>query len=259
MHLLQLQCRCRLRIGGIYLLNLIYCELLKLKKSYIMLVVLIGGIFSTILMNSALLISAEKQRPFEIYASNIEQLNFVIFYNILFSLIAGYVFSREFADKTSSILYTYPIGRFKIFISKLITICILISLVYLVEFISIYLGYYIIYHTSSEVTFISNHMKFYLYSLFFQFLIIPISILIGNLSRNIMMPIVYGVVGTIVTGFHDNFVFLEYIPFSLPFNPIKKLYNPNLIDLKYSVISGIACFIISMFICIYHYNKQDIA
>ena len=74
-----------------------------------------------------------------------------------------------------------------------------------------------------------------------------------------MIPVVYGVLGTIITGFHDSFLFLQYLPFSLPFNFIKKLYEPNLIDLNFSVISGIVCFIISMFICIYHYNKHDIA
>lgn len=244
----------------IYLLNLIYCELLKLKKSYIMLLITIGGVFSTILMNLAVLVvSSEKQRSFESYASNVEQLNFVIFYTILFSLISAYVFSREFADKTSSIVYTYPMSKIKIFIGKLITICILISLVYLVEFVSIYLGYYILYHEHPEFTFVSNHIKFYLYSLFFQFLIIPIPILIGNLSRNIMLPVVYGAVGIVISGVHDSFVFGEYLPFSIPFNFIKKLYEPNLIDLNYSVISGICCFVISMFICIYHYNKHDIA
>ena len=242
------------------MLNLIYCELLKLKKSYIMLLILIGGIFSTILMNLAVLMSAQRYRTFESYASNVEQLNFVILYTILFSLIAGYVFSREFIDKTSSTVYTYPIDRVKIFIGKLITIYILISLVYLVEFISIYLGYYILYHTCSEFNFLANHIKFYLYSLIFQFLIIPIPILIANLSRNIMMSVVYGVVGTIMIAVlgECDFLFAKHFPLRVPFNFIKKLYEPNLIDLNCSIISGIVCFIISMFICLYHYNKQDI-
>ena len=34
-------------------------------------------------------------------------------YSIIFSLIAAYVFSREYTDKTANILYAYPISRMK--------------------------------------------------------------------------------------------------------------------------------------------------
>ena len=225
-----------------------------------MLLILIGGIFSTILMNLAVFISAQKYRTFESYASNVEKLNFVILYTVLFSLIAGYAFSREFTDKTSSTVYSYPINKIKIFIGKLITIYILISLVYFVEFISIYLGYYMLYPTCSEFTFLDNHIKFYLYSLVFQLSIIPIPMLIANFSRNIMMSVVYGVVGTVITAVlsESDLLFAKHFPLKVPFNFIKKLYEPNLIDLKYSIISGSVCFIISISICMYHYNKQDI-
>lgn len=242
------------------MLNIIYCELLKLKKSYIMHVVLIGGMFMSILMNLVILVSNERHRTFESYSSNTEIVNFLLLYIILFSLIVGYVFSREFTDKTSSIVYTYPISRIEIFIGKLITIYILISLVYLVEIISIYLGYYILYHTLPESTFIISHIKYNIYSLIFQFLLMPIPILITNISKNIMLPVVYGIVGTIVTNVlgESDFLFARYFPLAVPYNFIKKLYYPNLVDLKYNVISGISCFIISMIICIYQYNKAEI-
>ncbi|BCZ49231.1 hypothetical protein psyc5s11_52980 [Clostridium gelidum] len=242
------------------MLNIIYCELLKLKKSYIIYVVLIGGMFMSILMNLVILVSEERVRTFESYSSNTEHINLLLLYIILFSLIVGYVFSREFTDKTSSILYTYPISRIKIFIGKLITIDILISLVYLVEIISIYLGYYVLYHTLPEHTFIISHIKYNIYSLIFQFLLIPIPILITNIGKNIMLPVVYGVVGTIVTNVigESDFLIAKHFPLAVPYNFIKKLYWPNLTDLNYSVISGMSCFIISMIICIYQYNKDDI-
>ena len=199
-------------------------------------------------------------QTFEQYSSNIEMLNFLLLYTILFSLIAGYVFSREFTDKTSSIVYAYPISRIKIFIGKLITIDMLISLVYLVEVISIYLGYYILNHTLPESTFIISHIKYNIYSLIFQFLLIPIPILITNMSKNIILPVIYGIVGTIVTIVSSGKMFqiAEYFPLIAPYKFIIKIYSPNLIDLNYSVISGILCFIISMIICIYQYNKDDI-
>lgn len=216
--------------------------------------ILIGGIFSTLLMNLAITIGGDKTRTFISYCSNIEMINYLLLYTILFSLMSGYIFSREFSDKTSSITYTYPMSRNKIFIAKIIIIYTLIFLVYLIEVVSIYLGYYIINHTLPESTFIINHIKHNIGSLFFQFLLMPIPILIANVSRNIMLPVVYGVVGEIIM----NTIGDEHFPLLAPYYFIEKVYKPNLIDLHYSVIGGILCFIISVPICIYHYNKHDI-
>lgn len=238
------------------MLNIIYCELLKLKKTYMVHVALVCAMFMSVIMVLGQLIIKEKMQPFIKHASTIEMINILLLYTILFSLIAGYVFSREFVDKTASIVYGYSIPRIKIFIGKLIAIYILIFLVYVVKFISLYLEYYILTYTLPESTFIFSHIKYNIYSLIFEFLIIPIPILIANLSKNIMLPVVYGVVGTIATNALGNK--LEYSPLIIPYKAIEKLFKPNLVDLKYCVISGVLCFIISISMCIYQYNKDDI-
>jgi ABC-type transport system involved in multi-copper enzyme maturation permease subunit len=242
------------------LLNIIYCELLKLKKSYIIPVAVIGGMFMSILIVLASLVFKEGVQTFEQYSSNLEIPNILLLYTILFSLIAGYVFSREFSDKTSSVVYAYPLSRIKIFIGKLITIDMLISLVYLVEVISIYLGYYILNHTLPESSFIISDIKYNIYSLIAQFLIIPIPIVITNMSKNLILPVIYGIFGTIVTIVSSGKMFQigEYVPLIAPYKCIEKVYRPNLVDINYSIISAILCFIISMTICIYQYNKDDI-
>ena len=111
--------------------NIIYSEFLKLKKiihyDYSS---LIGGLVISILMVLGNKLAGITM-PFEKFAFNIQQMNFLILYIIIFSLIAGHVFSREFAYKTASILHAYPISRTKIFIAKLIVVYMLIFLVYL--------------------------------------------------------------------------------------------------------------------------------
>lgn len=242
------------------MLNIIYCELLKLKKAYIIPVGVIGGMFMSILMVLVSLVFKEEVQTFEQYSSNLEIPNTLLLYTILFSLIAGYIFSREFSDKTSSVVYAYPVSRTKIFISKLIIIDMLISLVYLVKVISIYLGYYILNHTLPESSFIISDIKYNIYSLIAQFLIIPIAIVITNMSKNLILPVIYGIFGTIVTIISSGkmFKFSEYVPLIAPYKCILKIYRPNLVDINYSIISAILCFIISMTICIYQYNKDDI-
>lgn len=242
------------------MLNIIYCELLKLKKSYIIPVAVIGGMFMSILFGLASLVFKENMQTFEQYSSNLEIPNILVLYTILFSLIAGFVFSREFTDRTSSVIYACSISRIKIFIGKLITIDMLISLVYLAKVISIYFSYYILNHTLPESTFTIIYLKYNIYSLIAQFLIIPIPILVTNMSKNLVLPVIYGIVGTIVTMIASGKMFRinDYVPLVAPYKFIMKTYIPNLIDLNHSVISGILCFIISMTICIYQYSKDDI-
>lgn len=242
------------------MLNIIYCELLKLKRSYIIHVALVGGMFISILMDMVSLVTGEKFQSFKHYSSNIEILNILLLYTILFSIIAGYIFSREFTDKTASAIYACSISRIKVFIGKLITIYIVISLVYIVRNISIYLSYYILMGELPEGTFVVDHMKYNLYSLIFEFSLMPVPILITNMSKNFILPVVYGMLGTIVTMVTSGSDSLlpKYLPWSGPYQVTMKIYHPNLVDLSPSVIGGILCFIVSMIICIYQYNRVDI-
>lgn len=236
------------------MLNAIYCEFLKLKKSYIWILVLVGGLAMTSFLDFVILIGQDK-RTFESYASNTEMANFLLLYTILFSLIAGYVFSREHEEKTSNILYSYPIPRIQIFMAKFITIDILIFIVYLIELISIYSGYYFLYKKLPESTFIINHIIQNVYSLIFQYLLIPIPILITNISKSIMIPVVYGVIVEMLMGTIPN----EYLPFLSPYYFVLETYKPNLTKVIYSAVGSVFCFVIFMAISIYHYNKADIA
>ncbi len=240
------------------MLNIIYSEFLKLKKSYILSVSLISGVIMSIFMVLGNLLAGIGM-SFEKFVWNIEQMNFSMLNIILFSLIAGYVFSREFTDKTDSILYTYPISRMKIFISKLITIYILIFLVYFIQCISMYLSYYIANGIVPSSTLIMTDIKANIVSMLFQFLLIPIPILIANISKNIMIPLVYGILSLISSGFIGaDSPYAAYIPFMSPHVSVAYFYFPKYINFNHIIISSILCFILFMPICIYEFNKKDI-
>lgn len=240
------------------MLNIIYSEFLKLKKSYILSVSLISGVIMSIFMILGNLLAGIGM-SFENFVCNIEQMNFSILDIILFSLIAGYVFSREYTDKTDSILYTYPISRMKIFISKLITIYILIFLVYFIQCISMYLSYYIADGIIPSSTLIMTDIKANTVSMLFQLLLIPIPILIANISKNIMIPLVYGILSFIASGFiGSDYPYAAYIPFMAPHISAVCFYFPKDINFNHIIISSILCFILFMPICIYEFNNKDI-
>ena len=240
------------------MLNIIYSEFLKLKKSYIVSVSLVCGVIASILMVLGNLIAGISM-SFEKFACNIQQMNFTILNIILFSLIAAYVFSREFTDKTASILYAYPMSRIKIFISKLITIYILIFLVYFIQCISIYLSYYIADVIVPSSTLIMNDVKANIVSMMFQFLLIPIPILIANITKNMMMPLVYGILSFIAVGFiGSDSTYDDYIPLMVPYISAQYFYFPKNINFNHIIVSSTLCFILFMPICIYEFNKKDI-
>lgn len=241
------------------MLNTIYSEFLKLKKTHIIPIVFICGILVTIFMFLARLIT-EHDMPFEKYAYNIEQVNFLILYTVLFSITAAYIFSREFTDMTANILYTYPVSRVKIFISKLIALYIIIFFTYTIETLSIPLSYYFLNGIFPEGNLIIKDIRANVYSLLLQFFITPIPVLVANISKNLIIPSSYGILSFILSSLlvnnsSDN---LKYIPLTSPYLSSAYFHSLKDINLNYVLIPAILCFILFLCIGIYHFNQQDI-
>ncbi|CAB1239284.1 ABC transporter permease [Clostridium luticellarii] len=238
--------------------NIIYCELLKLKRSYTSSLILIGGTAMTILMFLARFIT-ESEMIYEKYAYNIDQINFLMIYPILFTLAAAYVFSREFSDKTASTLYTYPVSRFKIFMGKLISIYVLIFITYIVESLSIPVSYYFLHGAIPEYSLMITTVKAQACSLLFQFLLIPIPVLIVNMSKNMTIPSLYGILSFVLnTLLMDKTEHLEYIPTAYPYLSAAYIYNLRDIRLSCIIIGTVSIFILFISASLYSFCSQDI-
>lgn len=242
------------------MLNTIYSEFLKLKKTYIIPIVFICGILMTILMFLARFIT-EHDMPFEKYAYNIEQVNFLMLYTVLFSITAAYIFSREFTDMTANILYTYPVSRVKIFISKLITLYIIIFFTYTIETLSIPISYYLLNGIFPEGNLIIKDIRANVYSLLLQFLITPIPVLVANISKNLIIPSSYGILSFILSSLlvNNNPGNFKYIPLTSPYLSSTYFHNLKDINLNYVLIPGVLCFILFLCIGMYHFTQQDIS
>ncbi|WP_333861975.1 ABC transporter permease [Clostridium sp.] len=246
--------------------NIIYSEFLKLKKSYIIILTLIISVFVPIfqcitsLSNDYNNISDTlRYTLIKNYIINIEFICFQFLYIVFFSLIASYIFSREFTDKTTNILYTYPVSRTKIFIAKLTTIYILILAVYFIQFISAYATLYICWGQFPAKNFITEDIKVNVYSLLAQFLLIPIPILIGNISKNIILPVVYATLVAISNMFIAlTGIYMQMSPFILPAIPVYHFHGGDPLDFVIITVNTLLTFGILSFICLYYYNHVDI-
>ncbi|OOM16395.1 ABC transporter permease [Clostridium saccharobutylicum] len=248
--------------------NIIYSEFIKLKKSYILIIALISAIlmpgiqiindiendYTTIPLN-------DRGRFFQRDVVDIDRISILMIYIIIFCLISAYVFSREYTDKTANILYTYPISKERIFVGKFITIYMIIIFVYLIQIITTYLGLYVVWGKLPPIQFIIKDIKINIYSMLLQFLLLPIPVLIANLTKNIIFPIIYGLLATIIVGLllgSGAKIYSQFCPLTLPALPFYYYHNGDPIDFVITIGSAIITFVLFMFLCIYQYRKADI-
>lgn len=250
------------------MINIIYSEVIKLKKSYILIIALFSGtlipsirIISNIMNDFNVVPINERGRFFQNDVLDIDRMSILIVYIITFCLIAAYVFSREYTDKTSNILYTYPISKGKIFLGKFITIYMLIVFVYLTQMLTTYLGLYIEWGVLPPMKFICKDIKVNIYSMLLQFILVTIPVLISNVTKNVIFPIVYGLLGTVILGLllgSGAKIYSQFCPLTLPALPFYYYHKGDPIDFVITIGSGVITFCLFMFLCIHQYSNADI-
>jgi bacitracin transport system permease protein len=248
------------------MLNIVYSEFLKLKKSYMMIILILCAVFIPVIMlimslsnDYSGISGALKETLIKTYRTNIEISCFQILYIILFSLLAAYIFSREFTDKTENILYTYPTSRPKIFAGKLLTLCILIIFTYAVQLLATYITLFIAWQEMPSKNFIFTDIKVNIYSALLQLIWIPVPILLANVTKNIIFPVIFGVIGAIISPFITMAgIYMQCSPLMLPALPVYYFHRGDPIDYILTVSSAVITFGLFMGLSLYHCNRMDI-
>ncbi|MFS8513153.1 MAG: ABC transporter permease [Planifilum fulgidum] len=120
----------------------------------------------------------------------------------LFTLIAGYVFSREHQERTINNLLTYPYSRWRWYAGKLLIVVPILALMLGVQFLlqwgvgALYTGEWIpeesYLDTPGDELFVQV-IKAVLLGILFQILLIPAGAAAGILGKNAYAPIILGV------------------------------------------------------------------
>ena len=104
-------------ISGDLMLTFIEMEFLKLKRSNIFLLSLIGAIIPPLLMFIA--VSAfDEGNTFELLFSNVNMYMSALFAILLFAIMMSYLFGREYNEHTLKTMLTIPISRGRFLLSK---------------------------------------------------------------------------------------------------------------------------------------------
>ena len=246
------------------MINIICSEFIKLKKSFIIPLVLIGGIFIPTMYFVSYLDMGEEYASIIRYTSsmdiisNIDIMQIQVLDTVLFSLLGGYIFSREHTNKTANVLYSYSASRMKIFIGKAIVVFTLIVLVYFLNLLSSLIMLGVSFGLDEVKNIFSLQFKICLSSALLQILIIPIPMLIGIISKNVILPAIYGVIGSLTSMFMiATGVWMQLSPFIIPVLPFYHFFRGDPIDYIAVTLSGAIAFLGSITGIIFYLKYCD--
>ncbi|MFL0249489.1 ABC transporter permease [Clostridium neuense] len=262
--------------------NVIYCEFLKIKKSHFYLSLIF--IVSILPIGITLLASKGNSLRNGInYIFLIEQASFNFLTIPLSTLIAAYIFTREFSFKTMSNLFCYPASKLKIFFSKLVFITFLIAgLIFFQLFLALLLGN-LFNHVELTSSLLLVYLKLNLYHILCLYAILPIAILIALLCKNSIVPFIYSAVVCICNSYMSFFIPMankntlgyafknncDYIPTYFPIKILSNCFNfsegkvssiiPNAVLLNTTnVVASFTVFAAGTTLCCLYYCKCEV-
>ena len=246
--------------------NLIYSEFLKLRRTHIIPLIVLGAIlipfiqcFTIAAICNACPDESLKMQTLKNSLMNINLIQIPAVNTLIISLVASFIFIKEFTNKTNNVIYSYHISRMKIFIAKYITIFILCSILYLINFIAIVLVIYIGYGIEGLNRIFIMQLEVNLSSLLLQIFEIPIVIFIASVSKNLIIPSVYSIISAF-SGFliFNSGIYMQLIPTMLPSIPVSRILQGDPIDYIAVIITAVSTFVLFLFLCTWYWKKVDI-
>ena len=242
------------------MISIIYSEFMKFKRTRILIILF----FSGICLPMFLMFGCKANGIFvdwEFYTTLIELIMFMVLSIVIFAMLTSHLFAREFSEKTSSVLYTYPFSRVKIFFCKFFVLILMMCFVYIIQYGLMFLTGLLLKHDKLTVYILLKHVKIYGFSLMLQIAIMPVFIILALITRNNLSAIIFSVMAAgsnfvlyIVNNLVDRNIWL---PFSLPMMPML-CYGEQKVNVTLVIITGIVMFFLGITICIAYMKKMDV-
>lgn len=234
--------------------NLVYSEILKLKKSKTILFIILISIFFPVLGCLITPFNTEEQ-TWLTYAGGAEDWTFRFVGIIAFILLSSHIFIREYSYDTVKLMYSYPVSKISIFISKLLTIYIIIALIYILHFTIVFGGGLLVIHKPLTEKFLLSHATAYIISMILEFSVVPLIIFLINILKNTTASIFIAVVTLFLNFCMYQTKWYSCWPLLLPYIPMMKLELSKFINLIPAVKSGIIVAIAGMLLCIFQLSR----
>lgn len=198
------------------MLDILFIELLKLKKTKIL--VLISAAIILPYIFTCLFLYTRRMYPLtnwdEFFALTGQFMN--CFTPALFIFIAGFILTREFRDNTISVLFTFPAAIYKLYAGKLIILTFSVIVTYLFSFIlKLWVGLTII-NENIPVWVVFRDMNVNIFVIVLNILLLPFSIAVCLITRKEIATTIFGVSILIIMQFLSMTRFNVYFPWNAP-------------------------------------------
>lgn len=243
--------------------RVIIAEILKLKRTKILWLLPLIALFPVFLTFFG---SLERDITWKDYYFFIWNTKNMVLGPVIFSLITGYVFSREYTDKTINALFTYPYSRSNYLFGKVVVVFLLLIISYCVTFFgTIITGMILIEDPASFQTILGIFVSL-IQTAFIQLLLLMPIVLVTIIGKSFIPGVIVGVVAVVSQVLALNSEFLHYFPYSAAillnyYTTELMIDSPEPAQLGYLLIAissiGIYAaltFILSLII----YKKQDV-
>jgi ABC-2 type transport system permease protein/bacitracin transport system permease protein len=239
------------------MLTFIEMEFLKLKRSNIFLLSLIGAILPPLLMFIAVF-AFDEGHTFELLFSNVNMYMSALFAILLYAIMISYLFGREYNEHTLKTMLTIPVSRGKFLLSKYVMFLVWILILTVVTTLStMVLGFVAGLDGFSLKLFIDSFAQL-LFANVLLFLTFSPFVFISLFITNMVPAMVGGAGLALVNMMIYGQTWAPYVPWVCPYliasGEIAE-YSGS-VTLSYAVI--LATFAIGLFISYIYFTKTDV-
>lgn len=240
------------------MLTIIRTELIKLKRSPIIVLILLTGLFIPALSYFYYVKTAKELLTIEGMFTHVISIMNSAIGTVVFSIMTSFIVAQEYKQNTINQLLTYPAARFTILLGKFFVIMLLIAVTMLLCFIfTLGLGMILI---GGEVPFaiLIKYSEIHIGMIVVQFALMPMIACICVLNKNYLIAIAIGIVLSFGEGIMAILPVGAYYPWSAPkLISLRWIYDIE-INTTAAFLSLSVVFIIPLLLSLYVYQKADI-
>ena len=240
------------------MLTFIEMEFLKLKRSNIFLLSLMGAILPPFLMFIAVF-AFDEGNTFELLFNNVNMYMSALFAVLLFAIMISYLFGREYNEHTLKTMLTIPVSRGNFLLSKYVMFLVWILILTVVTSLStLVFGFIAGLEGFSLKLFIDSFMQL-LFANVLLFLTFSPFVFLSLVITNMVPAMVGGAGLTLVNMLIYGQTWAPYVPWVCPYliasGEIAE-YSTS-ISVSYGII--LATFVIGLIISYIYFTKTDVS
>lgn len=241
---------------------LLYCEFLKLKRSKMFLISVLGAMVAPIMVFAGL-IKAKITEPDKIitYLDMLEQTNLyvlLLFGVIVYGVIAAFLFSREYTENTLKLVLTVPVSKGAFLITKLLMLFLWMMILTAVAWVSTLVLSIVGNAAEFNVNVIIQSLEEFFLGAFLLYFTMSPFVFLTLWHKNLVSPIIAAatvVLGNVALANQDLAVLFPWTsPYLIASGDIAKYHY----SIETALVIIFAVSFIGFFASFIYFKKQDV-